>query len=59
MPITLYEKVNIHIDTTKYSRDVRKDKVKPEQLELKLKALTNTAEQTTRKYSRTSRRRNG
>lgn len=64
MPITLYEKIKINIDTTKYSKDdtkAVKGKAVARNLTANIKAQTANTQTTQRKYSRSSnnRRRNG
>ena len=62
MPISLFKKVTVHIDTTKYSRDEKKTADKnPKALQASIKAQVAREKSKSQKYSRSSnnRRRNG
>lgn len=62
MPITLFKKVTVHIDTTKYSKDEKtKEEPAPKNISANIIAQAQRADRSVRKYSRSSnnRRRNG
>lgn len=65
MPITLFEKVNIHIDLRRTMQDPLPKEIEamknapPKTLSAQLRALKSNQTKTTQKLKRSSRRRNG
>ena len=62
MPITLFKKVTVHIDTTEYSRDKKTTaKQSPKTLQANITTQVAREQAKSQKYSRSSnnRRRNG